>query len=310
MEILHKKFRSHDLEGDWALLIGNFDGLHLGHMALVDHVLKERESLGLKAGLLTFEPHPKLVLQPDNPFHHIYEEPTKWRLLEETGLDASFVIPFTREFAKTSPQEFCDKLFDFLSIKSLVVGYDFNFGKAREGGAAFLEEEAQKRGIRFTQMPPIQMEGLTCSSTLIRRWLFEGNFVMAAKMLGRPWRMHGKVVQGKKLGRDLGFPTMNLLPEVYYPLRLGVYVIKAWVRGQEYRGVANLGYNPTVQGESALKIEAHLFDFDQDCYGECLELEPLRFLREEHRFESLEALKAQIKGDVERAKNWLKEEYE
>lgn len=302
MEVIHKKFKPHSLSGDWALLIGNFDGVHLGHQALIRRLLDEQTRSGGRAGVLTFDPHPKKLLQPHIPFPHIYEEDAKWRLLAETGLDACFVVPFTPAFAALKPEEFLSKLFGFVSLKRLIVGWDFNFGKDRQGGAQLLGEEAARRGVEFVQLPPVREAGLTVSSTMIRRLLFEADFDMANRLLGRPWEISGLVTQGRQLGRELGFPTLNLFPQVLLPLRHGVYLSEVRLGGETYQGVTNIGHAPTLGGPPLLKVESHLFDFHANAYGQEAIVQPQCFLREEQKFAGLEALKAQISRDVAQAK--------
>ncbi len=304
MQIIHKKFRPHTLEGDWGLLIGNFDGVHLGHQALMTELIQTQQNYGAKSAVLTFEPHPKMILQPHIPFTHIYDEETKWRLMAEAGIDACFVIPFTKDFATFSPHKFLEKLFAFAQITKIIVGYDFNFGKDRQGSARVLGELAQKAQVDFTQMEPVKVAGLTVSSTMIRRLLYEGDFALAEKLLGRPWEISGEVMQGRQLGQQLGFPTLNLLPKVLLPLRYGVYAAEAKINGQTYAAACNIGHAPTV-GSPLLKAEAHLFDFNAVAYGEELSLKPLRFLREEQRFDNLQALKRQIALDVQATKEFF-----
>ncbi len=301
MNIIYKKFKSDSLEGDWAITIGNFDGYHLGHQKLVQQVLEDSKKLNIKAGLLTFDPHPKKVLQSQIPFRHIYDLSNKCQILEKTGLDACFIIPFTTKFAKMDSHRFLEKLFSFVNLKKIVVGYDFNFGKAREGSAKLMEQEAAKKGIDFIKMPAVQLDGLTVSSTMIRRLLFEGDFSKVSQFLDRPWAISGVVQEGKKLGHTLGFPTINLEPEVLLPLRRGVYTCKVQYGDRLINGVCNVGINPTFEG-TTLKVETHLFDFNEKIYGASVSVIPERFLRDETKFDSIDALKKQINEDVKTAK--------
>lgn len=305
MNIIHKKFKSDSLDGDWVITIGNFDGYHLGHQKLVEQVLKDSRKRNIKGGVLTFEPHPKKVLQSQIPFRHIYDLPSKCAFLEESGLDACFITPFTAKFAKMGSQEFLDKLFSFVNLKKIVVGYDFNFGKAREGSASLMKQEALKNNIDFLRMDAVKIDGLTVSSTMIRRLLFEGDFEKVNQYLGRPWTISGVIQEGKKLGHTLGFPTINLEPEVLLPLRKGVYTCQIELGTRQITGVCNVGYNPTFEG-TALKVEAHLFDFNENIYGEHVSIMPEQFLRDETKFDSVEALKTQIQKDVNIAKKYFK----
>ncbi|MDX2470925.1 MAG: bifunctional riboflavin kinase/FAD synthetase [SAR324 cluster bacterium] len=303
MKIIHKSFKSSGSEGDWVLLIGNFDGFHLGHQALIKALLEAKSKYNAKAAILSFDPHPKVVLQPHVPFQHIYDEETKWCLMEELGLDACFLIPFTPRFAGLTPKEFTEKLFALLSIKQIIVGYDFNFGRDRSGGAADLKEGAKAKGVEFTQLEPVKLDRYTISSTMIRRLLYEAEFAQAENLLGRPWRILGEVQKGAQLGRTIGFPTINILPPVLLPVRFGVYVVEVELRGNTYKAVCNIGHAPTF-GLAQLKVEAHIFDFDQEVYGQMAKVKPLAFIRDEEKFESKEALTVQIAKDVEIAKNW------
>ncbi len=307
MEFIHKKFKSNSLDGEWVITIGNFDGYHLGHQALVEQVMKDKKKLNAKGGILTFEPHPKKVLQSHIPFRHIYSNESKWRFLEKSGLDACFIIPFNLEFAAMSSLDFLNRLFYFVNLKKIIVGYDFNFGKAREGSASFMKQEAEKHGIEFLQMEAVQINEITVSSTMIRRLLFEGDFKSVTKFLGRPWAVKGVVQKGKKIGNTIGFPTMNLEPDVLLPLKKGVFTCQVELDDTLYNAVCNVGVNPTFNGKT-LKVEAHLFDFNREEYGKTIRVFPKKFLREEKRFNSVDELIEQIKKDVDVSKQYFEKE--
>ena len=303
MDLVHKKFKNDSLDDNWAISIGNFDGFHLGHQALVRQLLKEKTRLHTKTGVLTFEPHPKQVLQPKIPFRQIYDNDTKWHFLEESGLDSCFIIPFTSKFAAVSSREFIGKLFDFANLKKIVVGYDFNFGRSREGSATMLKNEAEKRRIDFLQMAAVQKEGITVSSTMIRRLLFEGDFQRVERLLGRAWSINGTVIEGNKLGHNLGFPTINIEPPISLPLRNGVFACRLDLDGTIYDGVSNIGIKPTFGGEK-LKVEMNIFNFNQDIYGRYVRIFPQKFIRDETKFNSVDDLKDQIGKDVRIARNF------
>ncbi len=304
MEFIHKFFKSDSLDGNWVITIGNFDGYHLGHQALVNQVLADKELLNAKGGVVTFDPHPKKVLQSQIPFRHLYSNETKWKFLEHSGLDACFVIPFTTEFASRSSQEFLTELFGLVSLKKIIVGYDFNFGKAREGSASFMAQEAEKQDIAFQQLEAVRIGEITVSSTMIRRLLFESDFTNVARYLGRQWSVSGKVQKGKLIGNTIGFPTMNLEPDVLLPLKRGVFCCQVEIKGVRYDGVCNVGVNPTFNGKT-LKVEAHLFNYNVDTYGEQITVYPVKFLREEKRFNSVEELIKQIQCDVDVSKQYF-----
>jgi riboflavin kinase / FMN adenylyltransferase len=306
MEFIHKKFRRDSLDGGWVLTIGNFDGYHLGHQALVEQVLKDTKRLEAKGGVLTFDPHPKELLQSQIPFRHIYRNETKWEFLEQSGLDAAFVIPFTHDFAALSSQEFLNQLFSFIQLKKIIVGYDFNFGKSREGSAGLMQREAEKQGIEFQQLEAVRIGEITISSTMVRRLLFEGDFKNVEKYLGRKWSITGEIKEGKRLGITIGFPTMNLEPDVLLPLKKGVFCCQVDLKGKRRNGVCNVGVVPTFDGK-ILKVEAHLFDFNEEVYGEVLTVYPVKFLREEQKFNSVDELKNQIRNDAETAREYFQQ---
>ncbi|MDT8446911.1 MAG: bifunctional riboflavin kinase/FAD synthetase [bacterium] len=301
MDLIYKPFTNQELTGSWAVLIGNFDGFHRGHQVLARRLCEESKRLGAKSAILTFDPHPKQVLQPTIPFYQLYPNESKWRLIEQAGLDACLIAPFTHKFSALAAEDFLDRLFRYIDLKKLLVGYDFNFGKGREGGAHLLEQVCRSRGIEFEKMAPVKLDGLTVSSTMIRRLLFEGDFISAEKFLGRRWAIEGAVMPGHRKGHDLGFPTLNLPSAAPLPLRLGVYQCEVALGGKLYPGVCNLGFKPTFEGQS-LVTEAHLFGFDREAYGEWIQVFPIKFLREEERFGSFEALSRQIAVDVALAK--------
>ncbi|PCI29579.1 MAG: riboflavin biosynthesis protein RibF [SAR324 cluster bacterium] len=304
MELIHKKFKSDSPEGEWVITIGNFDGYHIGHQALVRRVLADQEAMQIKGGLLTFDPHPKKLLQPEIPFRHLYDNQSKWKLLQETGLDACFIIPFTRRFASLSPQEFVDNLFHLLKLKKIIVGYDFNFGKAREGSADLMKREAARRGVEFIQMEPVKAKGITVSSTMIRRMIFEGDFEMVEQFLGRRWSVNGIIKRGQQIGRTIGFPTLNLEPDISLPLRKGVYACELELEGETYQGVCNVGHRPTFGG-NLFKVETHVFDYDGIAYDQYLQVFPCHYIREEVKFDSPESLRQQIQEDVQTARQFF-----
>ncbi|OGH04265.1 MAG: riboflavin biosynthesis protein RibF [Candidatus Lambdaproteobacteria bacterium RIFOXYD1_FULL_56_27] len=304
MDLLYRPFSTEPLTGHWSLLIGNFDGFHLGHQALVARLREEQQRLGTHSALLTFDPHPKEVLQPEVPFYQIYQNPTKWRLFAEAGVDACWIAPFTHAFASLSAAEFLDRLFGHISLKKILVGYDFNFGKSREGSAHLLEMECQRRGVEFEVLGPVKHQGITVSSSLIRNLLFEGEFDRAQEFLGRRFAIEGPVTPGHRKGHQLGFPTLNLPTSGLLPLKLGVYGVEVAYNGKLYPGVCNIGFKPTFEGQNLI-TEAHLFNFDQEIYGQFVQVFPVVFLRDEERFPSLEALSNQIAQDVAQARQYF-----
>jgi len=304
MKLLYKPFSNRQFEGDWVVMVGNFDGFHLGHQALAHQLTLDQKEFAASSAILTFDPHPKQVLQPEVPFYQIYPNETKWELIEQTGIDACLIAPFSHQFAGLSATEFMDRLFRYIRLKKVLVGYDFNFGKGREGSAQMFELQCQKNGVQFEMVAPVRHKGFTVSSTLIRRLLFEAEFKEAAHFLGRRWSIAGEVTQGMRKGHELGFPTLNLPSEVLLPIKLGVYVCEVLFKGTLYPAVCNVGYKPTFEGKH-LVAEAHLFGFSEEGYGEHAEIFPVHFLREEKKFTSLELLSSQIQQDAAQARAYF-----
>lgn len=287
------------LGGVWAL--GNFDGLHHGHRAVIDATSARARGLGAAAGLLTFEPHPRRRFRPDLPTQRLITLQDKCRLLAEWGLDFIRVIRFTDAFSRMSAEGFIAGILqNELRAAHIVTGEDYHFGHARTGDAVMLREAGPAHGFGVTLCPPVLHGGSNCSSTRIRAALVEGNMDEARALLGRPYRISGIVRHGDARGRTLGFPTANLTPARLFLPAFGVYAVRAHLRGQIVSGVANLGLRPTFGGTKP-RLEVHLFDWTADIYGKHLSLEFVHFLRSEQRFSGLDELRAQIARDCEAA---------
>jgi riboflavin kinase / FMN adenylyltransferase len=287
-----------------VLTIGNFDGVHLGHQALIRQVVREAAGLGVRSALMTFHPHPQTVLREDPP-PMITTLALRRRLFEALGLDAAYVVPFTRELAGRTAEDFVQEyLLERFQVRKLVIGFDFQFGRNREGSAAVLRRLSAEHGFAFEVFPEVSLEGQKVSSSRIRELLGQADFAAAERLLGRPFSVLETVVQGEQRGRVLGFPTLNLVPEERLPLPFGVYASRVVVRGQAHGGVSNYGLRPTVGGRRPT-LEAFVFDFDAQVYGEAAEVFPLRLLRAERKFPSLDDLKRQIAADRDAARAWL-----
>jgi riboflavin kinase/FMN adenylyltransferase len=301
MDIFH--FRQFDEPGPHhaVLTIGNFDGVHLGHQALIRQVVREAHQMGVASALLTFEPHPQSVLG-DHPVPIITSMALRLRLFEALGLDSAYFIPFTRELAELSPEAFVQVyLLSYFQVQKLIIGYDFHFGHNREGSAALLRALSQRYRFQFEVFPEFALDGSKVSSTRIREALAACDFAAAGRLLGRPWSVLEPVAHGSGRGHELGFPTLNQVPGERLPLPFGVYATRALIEGRPYAGVSNYGVKPTV-GVHPPTLETHLFDFAEALYGELVEVVPLRRLREERTFPSLDALRHQIAADREQAR--------
>ncbi len=294
--------------GNAVLTIGNFDGVHRGHLALFDRLKERAGAIKGYSVVMTFEPHPTKVMMPGNGPPLITPTEQKLALIKGAGIDIIFCIPFTREFAAISAQDFVqDILVGKIGIKEIVVGYDYSFGNKREGDIALLKEMGERLGYKVHVVPPVHYEDMLVSSTSIRHLVQQGNLSKAKKLLGRDYQIAGTVVKGKNRGgRLLGFATANL--EVIDELvpKEGVYAVKAIVNEQTYNALTNIGHNPTF-GEGPLSVETHFLDFSGDLLGKTLRLNFIKRIRDEKTFKSAKALSDQISKDVLQAREILGE---
>jgi riboflavin kinase/FMN adenylyltransferase len=292
-----------------VIALGNFDGLHLGHQAVIGRALGLARAKGVAAAVMTFEPHPRMFFKPDQEPFRLSPFRMKARVIEALGVDYLYVQTFDKEFSQRSPENFVSEiLVGGLGISHIVVGYDYVFGYQRKGNADVLRELAAKYGFEVTAIEKLSAGEERFSSTNIRNLLREGKPRDAARMLGRYWEIEGRVESGDKRGRLLGFPTANVPYRDYLHPKKGVYAIRAGVdHGGETMwrdGVANFGNRPTFDKTDVL-LEAHLFDTNEDLYGKHLRVALIDYIREERKFDGLEALKAQIAADSETARRVL-----
>jgi riboflavin kinase/FMN adenylyltransferase len=290
-----------------ALTIGSFDGLHLGHQALIRAMVEAARAEHLPSVVLTFFPHPSVVLRGRRPAFYITQPEEKARRLIEIGVDHVITQTFDEALSRVTAGEFLDRLIRQLGLKHLWIGEDFALGHDREGNRAFLKRASVERGFELHVFPPVLVGGEVVSSTRVREALRSGDVAHVAVYLGRPFSLEGKVVRGAQRGRGLGFPTANLeLPaDQAYPGR-GVYACFAVVAGQRHPAVTNVGVRPTFGDDLPEPIvETHLIDEDTDLYDRTLRLEFVERLREERRFAGIEELRAQIANDVDQARRLL-----
>jgi riboflavin kinase/FMN adenylyltransferase len=285
-----------------AVALGIFDGVHLGHRAILGTALTRARADGLEAVACTFDPHPMEVLQPDRAPRPITTLEERLALIGETGMDTVVVLTFTRELAAVEPEAFVKEvLLERLRAREIVVGYNHRFGRGARGDARLLQELAPRMGFQAHVVPPMTVEGAPVSSSEIRAALLRGDVIRAARDLGRPYSIAGPVTSGAGRGRTLGFPTANVESERPVLVARGVYRGRMLVDDAAHPAVVNVGVRPTF-GETTLAVEAHLLDFSGDLYGRRVRLEFLERLREEMRFPSVEALKAQVARDIESAR--------
>jgi len=291
-----------------VVAIGNFDGIHLGHQAVIGIAQERAQAIAAPAGIVTFEPHPRSVFNPGTPPFRLTPFRVKAQLLRRLGLDFMIDLHFDLAFAARSAEDFVREILARgLAIRHAVVGYDFVFGNRRRGTAALLTQMGSEHGFDVTTVEPVQAGGgAIYSSTRIRELLAAGKPREAASLLGRFWEIDGRVEHGDHRGRTIGFPTANLLLADYLRPGAGVYAVRAAFgrNGRWWKAVANFGRRPTFGG-SDLRLEVHLFDFAGDLYGKHLRVQLVDYIRPEQKFSGLEALKAQIATDAEAARQIL-----
>ena len=288
-----------------VVVIGNFDGVHLGHQALLEHARTVAEKLGKKVGVLTFEPHPRQLFHANEPFWRITPHALKIERLKQCGADIVFSLPFDWDFASQPPKDFVQQiLVDGLAASHVVIGHDFRFGQLRKGGA----ETIQAAGLSLSVIEEVIGDETAgeISSSHARKRLQDGQMEEAAAILGWSWEIRGEIIHGDQRGRKLGYPTANMqLGDVIHPA-YGVYACRTRLMGEDrwYDGVANIGIRPMFEVEAAL-LETHIFDFDRDIYGQTLCVQPVKRLRGEAKFGSLEKLVEQMKKDCIAAREVL-----
>jgi riboflavin kinase/FMN adenylyltransferase len=288
---------------------GTFDGVHLGHQKILQQVREETEKINGESLLLTFWPHPRLLLFPeDNDLKLLQTLEEKLSVIESCGIDNVVVVPFTKAFSNILPEDYIHHfLVKELNIHTAIVGYDHRFGRNREGDISLLKLNAEKYNYSVLEILAEDIEHITISSSKIRQALLTGDIRTANRYLGRPYSFTGKVVHGKKLGRTLGYPTANLQIADHYKLipEKGVYVVRCLINKELYGGMMNIGDNPTVPGKG-FSIEVNIFNFEADLYGQSIEIQMIDRIRDEMRFDNLEALVQNLHMDKTNAISILK----
>jgi riboflavin kinase / FMN adenylyltransferase len=289
-----------------VVAIGNFDGVHRGHRAVIGAALKRAKALGRKVAALTFAPHPRLFLRPQDTLFQLSSERDRLRLLAATGLDGAVVMTFDAALASTSAADFIERiLVGRLSIGGAAIGFDFHFGQNRGGSPAYLAEQGARLGFAVDIVAPLEDEGRPVSSGAVRAALAAGKVVEATELLGAPWFVSGEVIHGEKRGRELGFPTANLKLDAACGLKHGIYAVRIGIGDMRYDGVANFGRRPTFDNGAPL-LEVFLFDFDGDLYGQTLDVAFIGWIRHEQKFASIETLKRHMLADAGQARDALK----
>lgn len=283
--------------------IGNFDGVHRGHQGVLARLRERAAEAGLPSCVVIFEPQPREFFAPDSAPARITSLREKLELLREVGVDRVLCLTFNRRLRELSAEQFIHQIMvEGLGVSHLEVGDDFRFGKGRTGDFALLVEAGAREGFTVESAATIELDGERISSTRVREVLAAGDFAAVERLLGRPYRISGRVLHGQKLGRQLGAPTANLQLNRLRPALQGVYLVSTEVDGRRWRGVANIGTRPSVKGDGRAHLEVHLLDFAGDLYGRRLVVQFHRKLRDEQRFASLEALKSAIDADIAAAR--------
>lgn len=297
-----------------ALTIGNFDGVHRGHQALLARVREAATNLGVEAAVMTFEPHPReffarLAGDASKAPTRIANLRDKLQSLGNAGVDRVIVEHFNAHFASMSPQVFIEKvLVQGLHVKWLMVGEDFCFGAKRAGNVAMLTEAGKRLGFHVEALPAVTNGGIRISSSAVRAALASGDFSLAAQLLGHPYSISGHVIHGKKLGRTIGYPTLNLRIAHKRPALSGIFVVQVHgLADQPLPGVASLGVRPTVEDSGRVLLETYVFDYSEPCYGKVVRVEFLKKLRDEEKFIDLPTLTAAIESDAQQARAFFKE---
>ncbi|CDM56619.1 MULTISPECIES: bifunctional riboflavin kinase/FAD synthetase [Rhizobium] len=291
-----------------VIAIGNFDGVHRGHQSVLNRALEISRQRGIPALVLTFEPHPRTVFRPDQPVFRLTPAPLKARILEAIGFNAVIEYPFDREFSQRSADDFIHSILkDWLGASEVVTGFNFHFGRGREGGPAFLMDAGQKYGFGVTLIDAFRDENTdVVSSSHIRELLKDGNVSEAAAMLGYHYTVEAEVIGGEKLGRQLGFPTANMQLPAEADLRAGIYAVRfRRADGTLHDGVASYGRRPTVTDNGAPLLETYVFDFSGDLYGQTCSVSFFGHLRPELKFDGLDPLVEQMHRDKEEARALL-----
>jgi len=295
-----------EIQGPVVIAAGVFDGMHLGHQAVLSEALRESKKIGATAVALTFDPHPTTVLRPDAVPGLLTPTPFKLRLMERMGVTHALVVTFDKDFAALQAEDFVEQLCAAANpLAGICIGKGWAFGNQRRGNIDLLRQLGREKKFFTCEVPPVRIDDMVISSTTIRLALSEGRLSDAVQLLGRDHTIAGPVLRGAGLGRQIGFPTANLATDHLQLPPDGVYAVEVLVEGKPHPGVANLGIRPTVDKTRTRLLEIHLFDYAGDLYDREVEVRLKHFLRREQRFDSLDLLKSQIARDAEAAREFL-----
>jgi riboflavin kinase/FMN adenylyltransferase len=292
-----------------VITIGTFDGVHLGHQKIIENLVQTANEVGGESVLMTFSPHPRMVLFPDSHnLQLIQTEEEKYKKLATTGIENCIIFPFTFEFSRLSAMEFVrDILVNTLNIDTIIIGYDHQFGRNREGNIHYLQEVSNIYDFHAVEIPAQEIDAVNVSSTKIRRAILDGEIELANQYLGNPYILSGEVIKGNQLGRTIGFPTANI--QVNDATKIipgnGVYLVQVHYREFLLNGIMNIGLRPTVGESVENRIEIHIFDFNEDIYGQELQVLVIKKVRNEFKFDSVDQLASQIAEDIRFARDFF-----
>jgi riboflavin kinase / FMN adenylyltransferase len=305
VELIRGLHNLRDKHHGCVLTIGKFDGVHLGHQAVLRQVVDIAKRLALPATVMVFEPQPEELFSPATAPARLSLLRDKYNYLQDLGIDRLLCVKFNRQFASRSAEEFVEQLLvKQLGVKFLVVGDDFHFGRARVGDFRMLQQAGKQWDFEVASTQSFRVADCRISSTAVRQALAESDFNLVENMLGHPFEIAGKVLHGEKLGRTIGFPTANLLLKRCKAPVNGVFAVHVTIGHQQYKGVANIGHRPTVDGQRS-QLEVHLFDFDQNLYGQFIAVALKAKIRDEIKFASFDLLRQQIQQDAQKARQLL-----
>lgn len=307
MKVIYGSKEESYIDGPTGIGLGNFDGLHIGHMTLINTLIREAKLNGFKSLVYTFTKHPDNILRKTLFTPLLTKESKKIELLGETALNYLYFDQFNEGLSRMSPEEFVkDILVDTLSIKMAVTGYDYTFGFQGSGNVEILKELGRKYKFNVIVIPQIKIDDEVVSSTRIRQYVSAGNMDAVFKLLGRHYSVNAEVISGRRVGNTIGFPTANISPESYIILpENGVYITRTLLEDKLYDSITNIGYNPTFENQMNLTVETHIIDFEGDIYGKKIEVFFLEKIRNEVKFNGIDELKAQIGRDMKKARSYF-----
>ncbi|WP_123054042.1 bifunctional riboflavin kinase/FAD synthetase [Clostridium sp. JN-1] len=297
MILIEDNFKKY-LKNNTYVALGSFDGLHMGHMKLIDKTIKLAKKNNAKSMVFTFKNHPRMVINKELAPRIIMDNPSKIRILQSAGLDIVNMASFDKDFMKITPEEFIVNLVEHYNVKGIVVGFNYRFGYKNLGDLSLLKKMSRKYNYLLQIVDPVKLKGQVVSSSTIRNVISEeGNMKKARKMLTRPFMVGGNIIRGKQLGRKLGFPTVNLNYDKRFILpRGGVYYTIVYYKNKPYKGITNVGYNPTVE-DNRLSVETNILNFHENIYNQYVSIFFIDRIRDEKKFDSLDELADQLKKD-------------